>query len=244
MLRALIGITPVVERSGNQFNISTSNTKAIEQAGGIPFILPLTENEAIIEEIAGKIDGLYLTGGNDIDPTYFGEEPHPKLGGIHPLRDFFEISIVKKMIDLKKPILGVCRGSQVMNVALGGTMYQDIYSQIDHQLLQHQQNAPVDHASHFIEILKGSLLHQIVGEEKIKVNSRHHQANRKVGKGLQQSAQASDGVPEAIEHTEHPFALGLQWHPENLLVAGDEPSQKIYTRFIKECTRNKDWTVE
>lgn len=238
MMKPMIGITPVIEKNSENVNVSTANIKAIEQSGGVPIILPLTKDDSIIEEIVSKIDGLYLTGGNDIDPTYFGEEPHPKLGGIHPLRDYFEISIVKKMIEAQKAILGVCRGSQVMNIALGGTMYQDIYSQIDEELLQHQQNAPSDHASHFVDIVKDSLLHQIVGVERMKVNSRHHQANWKLGEDLQKSATASDGVLEAIESKESPFVLGLQWHPENLLLAGDELSRKIYERFIEACTTN------
>src|SRR5690606_9251504 len=156
--------------------VNIDNMNAIVQSGGTPIILPLISSKNNINQIADMIDGLYLTGGNDIDPTLFNEEPHPKLGRINPARDEYEIALTKKMIEKNKPILGVCRGSQILNIALGGTMYQDIYSQKEGDLLQHQQNAPTDHPSHYIHVAENSLLSRLVGKDKIKVNSRHHQA--------------------------------------------------------------------
>ncbi|MDD4495718.1 MAG: gamma-glutamyl-gamma-aminobutyrate hydrolase family protein, partial [Eubacteriales bacterium] len=184
-----------------------------------------------------KIDGLYATGGHDIDPTLFGEEPHPGLGTVIPARDQSEIKLIKKMMEMKKPILGVCRGGQILNIASGGDMYQDINSQIDKQLLQHRQKAPVEHMSHYVHVEKDSLLYRITGEEKFKINSYHHQANRNVSKGFQVSGKASDGIVEAIESKELPFVLGLQWHPEATTLIDDQPSVKIFEAFIHACVK-------
>lgn len=213
----------------------TENVKAILGAGGIPIMLPYFQDEHDLNAIAEKLDGLYASGGYDIDPTLFGEEPHPNLGTIIPDRDSFEIALIKKLLERDKPILGVCRGSQTLNIALGGDMYQDIYHQKDGQLLQHQQQAPKQHGSHFVEVVGGSLLNRLTGKARLKVNSRHHQANREVVPPLQICATAADGVIEAIESIEHTFVLAVQWHPENLLVAGDEASSAIFRGFIDAC---------
>lgn len=235
MLKPIIGVTPSIENNADKYFVSSDNIQAITRAGGIPLILPFLTEEENLDAIAEQIDGLYLSGGNDVDPAYFSEEPHPKLGSVNPARDFFEIAFIKKMLRLKKPIFGVCRGCQVLNVAMGGTMYQDIYAQMDGELLQHQQDAPSDHASHFVNVTKGSLLKEIVGTEQIKVNSRHHQANRNVGDDLAVCGTANDGVLEAIEGTNDFFVLGVQWHPENLMLNGDIASEKIFEYFIKSC---------
>ncbi|MFD1849618.1 gamma-glutamyl-gamma-aminobutyrate hydrolase family protein [Oceanobacillus bengalensis] len=234
-MKPLIGITSSMEINQSQYTINNNNVKAILQAGGMPVMLPYLLSDEDIDQIANHIDGLYATGGYDIDPTLFGEEPHPKLGTIIPNRDFFEIALIKKLLEMDKPILGVCRGSQTLNIAVGGDMYQDIYSQIDKELLQHAQKAPREYGSHFVTVQEGSLLHQITGEEKLRVNSYHHQANRGVSSDFQVSGAANDGVVEAVESKKHRFALGVQWHPEAMVVTGDKPSQKIYEAFIIAC---------
>lgn len=234
-MRPIIGITPYMEKDQSRYMVTNANIKAIYEAGGIPVILPYLSENPELEQIADQIDGLYATGGDDIDPTLFGEEPHPNLGTIIPKRDQFEIALVEKMLEKSKPILGVCRGSQILNIAAGGDMYQDIYAQIDKDLLQHSQNAPREHGSHFVHVLKGSLLHQITGIEKFRVNSIHHQANRNVPASFQISGKASDDVIEAIESKGHPFVLGVQWHPEAMAEAGDQTSLKIYQHFVEAC---------
>ncbi|MEI3604121.1 gamma-glutamyl-gamma-aminobutyrate hydrolase family protein [Pseudogracilibacillus sp. SE30717A] len=234
-MNPVIGITPSINEDSHTYFVNIDNMNAIVQSGGTPIILPLIASTNNINQIADMIDGLYLTGGNDIDPTLFNEEPHPKLGRINPARDEYEIALTKKMIEQNKPVLGVCRGSQILNIALGGTMYQDIYSQKEGELLQHQQNAPADHSSHYIHVAENSLLSRLVGKDKIKVNSRHHQANDKLGSALTVSGTASDGVIEAIEGDSETFVLGLQWHPENLINKGDESSKNIYAGFIQAC---------
>lgn len=234
-MKPLIGISPSTEIDQEYLKTAADNVKAIEEAGGMPVILSFLQSEIDQDELAARLDGLYLTGGFDIDPTLFNEEPHPNLGTIIPARDKFEISMVHKMRRLNKPILGVCRGCQIMNIAVGGDMYQDIYSQIDYQLLQHSQKAPKEHGSHFVHVSEGSLLHRLTEQTQLTVNSRHHQANRFIPESFLASGKASDGIIEAVESNEEPFFLGLQWHPESMTPNNDEASKKIYSGFIKAC---------
>ncbi|OZU87667.1 gamma-glutamyl-gamma-aminobutyrate hydrolase [Virgibacillus indicus] len=235
-MKPLIGVTSSMEVDQSHYSVTNRNIKAILKAGGVPVMLPYLLEDEDIGQIAGEIDGLYATGGYDIDPTLFGEEPHPKLGTIIPGRDTFEMKLIKKLIEMGKPILGVCRGCQILNIAAGGDMYQDIYAQTDWELLQHTQKAPLEHGSHFVKVLKGSLLHQLTDSEKLRINSWHHQANRSVPSSFQVSAKASDGVVEAIESKAHSFVLGVQWHPEGMT---DEASSKIYQGFIAACAEYK-----
>lgn len=233
-MKIIIGVSSNLKE--DLLSVPMSNIRAITQFGGVPIVLPnLVIDE--ITEIANTINGLLLTGGGDIDPTLFGEEPLPGLGNIVPERDLFEVALVKRMLELNKPILGICRGAQIMSIAMGGDMYQDIYSQKDGPLLQHDQLAPNWHGSHFVEVTEGSLLRKIVGMDKFKVNSYHHQALRNMPEGFIVSGVASDGVIEAFESTKHPFALGIQWHPESLLTKGDASSRAIFETFMNACMK-------
>lgn len=234
LMKPLIGITASMETDETSYMVNRHNVMAITKAGGIPVMLPYLSKEDV-PQIADQLDGLYATGGYDIDPTLFGEEPHPNLGTIIPARDAFEIALMKQLLKMDKPVLGVCRGCQILNIAVGGDMYQDMYAQIDRDLLQHSQKAPASHASHFVDVVKDSLLHELTGTARLKVNSRHHQANRTVSDSFQISGTASDGVIEAIESKTHGFALGLQWHPESMIVVNDAASLEIFQGFIKSC---------
>ncbi|SHG75038.1 gamma-glutamyl-gamma-aminobutyrate hydrolase family protein [Ornithinibacillus halophilus] len=237
-MKPRIGITTSMEVEQDYYMVASANVQVIKNAGGLPVLLPYMESEEDIEEVAQSIDGLYATGGYDIDPTLFGEEPHPNLGTIIPERDTFELALMKRLLELNKPILGVCRGAQTLNLAAGGTMFQDIYSQAQRELLQHQQKAPKGYGSHFVHVVEGSLLHRLTGKKKLRVNSRHHQANRSVTKTFLITGRASDGIIEAVESTTHRFALGVQWHPENMVTVGDEASFNIYKGFIEACKLN------
>ncbi len=239
-MKPLIGITSSMEVDEMYYMTASDHVKVIEQAGGLPLILPYWKKDEDLQRMVDTLDGLYVTGGYDINPILFGEEPHQKLGTVIPLRDTFEISLVKQMLTANKPIFAVCRGCQLLNVAVGGDMYQDIYAQIDGQLLQHTQRAPKGHGSHYVEVLKGSLLSQLTGVDKLLVNSRHHQANRNVVAPLKVSGKATDGIIEAIESKDHSFVLGVQWHPENMAMANDEISQAIFQGFIQACRRDED----
>lgn len=213
-MKPIIGITPSLE--GTRIQMQRENSDAISIAGGLPFIIPYLDEEQSIQELAQRIDGLLLTGGGDIDPFLFGEEPVPGLGSITPERDQLEMTLIREMLKLNKPILGICRGCQILAIAVGGSMFQDIYAQKEQPLLQHAQKAPRYHVSHLALIQEGSLLHRIMGEGQIKVNSFHHQAVRELPAGFRISGVATDGVIEAIESMENPFVIGVQWHPEDL----------------------------
>lgn len=235
--RGGIFVKPIIGISSNLkegiLSVATENIQAVAAFGGVPIVLPNIVGN--VELIAEKMDGLFLTGGGDIDPTLFGEEPHVGLGSITPERDTFEIAIIKKMLELNKPILGICRGAQILNIAVGGDMYQDIHLQIESKLLQHSQQAPLWHASHFVQVMKGTILSEITQIEKFKVNSFHHQANRSVPTGFEVSAVSSDGIMEAFESKNHKFVMGVQWHPEYLLLKNDSISAAILSAFIDAC---------
>lgn len=240
LVQPLIGMTSSMEVSETHYTATRENVYAITTSGGVPVILPNTDDIAQITYYAQMLDGLYATGGYDIDPTLFGEEPHPGLGTIIPVRDAFELELMKRLLEMNKPILAVCRGSQILNIASGGDMYQDIYSQVQGKdLLQHQQTAPKSHGSHFVHVSKESELYRLTEMEVLRVNSRHHQANRSVQDPIFISGKANDGIVEAIESKSHTFALGLQWHPENMFTENDIASKRIYNGFIEACTKQK-----
>lgn len=238
-MKPVIGLTPSFNDVNKSYTVNKAHCYAIEIAGGIPMILPYTEDEKIIARTVESIAGLYLTGGDDIDPHYFNEEPHGKLGQVNPFRDQFELLLVKAAIKRNKAILGICRGCQVINVALGGSMYQDLASQKDSNLIQHKQKRSLTYTSHFVYVEKDSLLFDITQEEKLLVNSNHHQANRQVGENLRISATSGDGVIEAIEGKKGPFIIGVQWHPEQLVKRHDKGSLAFYKRFIEEATTER-----
>ena len=202
--------------------------------GGIPFIIPFNENEEVIKAQMEMIDGLLLSGGQDVAPKNYGEEPTPKLGDIFPERDDFEYGLLKSALEAKKPVLGICRGSQIINTYFNGSLYQDL-SYIGKDVLKHNQVNSPSMVTHSVTIDKSSKLFDIFGEEKIRVNSFHHQAVKKVGEGLVMAAKAPDGIVEAIEKTDYPFLVAVQWHPEMLQNSVDMMN-KLFLRFIKEAS--------
>lgn len=229
-IKPIIGIT-MSENVGESV-VKVLYSEAIVKAGGVPIYLP-SEGIDHIDTFVAKIDGLLLTGGEDVDPTHYGEDPHYGLGTVTPKRDLFELRLVKAVLQSNKPILGICRGMQVINIVAGGSLYQDLFHQHKKPIIQHNQRAPVHHASHFIELEKDSLLQKIMDENSIKVNSFHHQAVKDVPSPFIVSARTSDGVIEAIESEQHKFVIGVQWHPEALR---DRYSSKLFTQFIKESS--------
>lgn len=233
-MKPVIGITSNI-RDERLLTTGMDNVHSITKVGGAPVVLPNIVEEDAIDRMVQVLDGLLVTGGGDIDPTLFGEEPLPQLGEICPDRDYFEMKLIIKCLEQNKPILGICRGCQILNVTIGGDMYQDIYSQLSKPLLQHYQKAPRYHSSHYIEIAEGSQLNRIFGRKRIKVNSYHHQAVRTIGKGFAECAVSADGIIEAFESEECRFAIGVQWHPENMMRRNDEASTKLFKAFIQAC---------
>jgi putative glutamine amidotransferase len=219
--KPIIGITPSpssLERSHGAFHIygiADTYTTAVEAAGGVPLVIPPQDGNA--ERIIDVLDGLLLSGGGDLDPARYGDgEVHPTTYGIHNGRDQLELALARLAFARDIPTLCICRGIQVLNVAFGGTLYQDVADQhsasIQHQ---QQQNGIVKHdPSHTVAVEPGSLLARVYGALEIEVNSFHHQGIRQLGEGLSAAGTAPDSLVEAIEHPGHRWMLGVQWHPE------------------------------
>ena len=233
--KPLIGISSYVE--GSTARLGLTYIESVRKAGGIPIIIPLSVDTAQIADIVAVVDALVLSGGEDVSPFLFNEEPHKNLGEVVPDRDVFDLELVKQMIAAGKPVLGICRGEQVLNVALGGSLYQDIPSQVQ-GAIQHSQKAPRNYGSHSIRIVEQSLLHKLLKTKEIKVNSFHHQAVKKLGKGLKVTATAPDGVVEAVELEGVPV-LGVQFHPEGFVYSGDMTFLPIFEWLVKSCGENR-----
>lgn len=193
--------------------------EAVFAVGATPLILPFPDNtdevEAAAHEMVNLYDALILPGGPDVAPQYFGDEPIPEIGMTVLQKDEFELALIKATLAAKKPILGICRGLQIMNVAMGGTLYQDLATQDPDYAIQHTQATIGNLVTHHVNIGENSRLAKLVGT-KLLVNSRHHQAVHKVGNGLRITAIAPDGVIEGLESVDNDLLLGVQWHPENL----------------------------
>lgn len=234
-MKPIIGITAEVEKEHNSV-LHHNYVKAVKEAGGLPIILP-TGIEKDIEQLAHMVDGVIFSGGGDIDPELFDEDPHPRLGEVTPCRDLFELALVKELLKLDKPIFGICRGLQILNVAFGGNVFQDMHTVSAKPLIQHNQKAPASYASHYIEVVEGSLLEKITKTDRFKVNSFHHQSAKYVPKSLKISASTNDGVIEAIESPTRKFVLGVQWHPEATAACGDIFSQRIFRKFVESSKK-------
>lgn len=208
-------------------------TRAVEEAGGIPLLLPIYKNEADLKYMLSTVDGILLTGGNDIDPLLYGELDRGKCGRIIPERDQQDIAIVRYIVQhTSKPMLCICRGIQVLNVAMNGSLYQDLES--DGPFYQHmKKNYPMNAVTHSVTIEQDSLLYKILGKSSLGVNSFHHQSIKSVGDGLRVTAKSEDGVIEAVELDSGEFVLGLQWHPEKMY--DNEEQKKIFRAFMESA---------
>jgi len=203
----------------------------IRRAGGVPILLPNPEDPEEVDRLVSALDGLLLTGGEDLHPSYFGEEVQTATLDLAPDRDRFEILAVKRADQLGLPILGVCRGIQTLNVAYEGNLYQDLLEQRPKPTNNHSRGGPFYHRYHNVTIKKGTRLFKIIGQETIKVSTAHHQAIKGVGKNLQVTARASDdGVIEAVETPGDRFVLAVQWHPE--VLPDDEFTQRLAAAFV------------
>ena len=187
----------------------------------MPVPIPITDRESTLRTLYGLVDGLLLAGGVDVDPAQFGEEPHAALGKVDAARDRLELTLTRWALADGRPILGICRGIQTLNVACGGSLWQDIGSQVAGALEhKHQPGHSYQHLAHWVTIEPGSRLGALVGVEEVEVNSLHHQAAREPGRGLRAVAWAPDGVIEGLEGTGEAWVVGVQWHPEWLLDDG------------------------
>jgi len=213
-------------------SVTTTYSEAIEKAGGIPYILPFTRRLDLIPEMAAMAKGFLFTGGMDIAPGLYHEAPILQLGRTNPDLDRFQMAVLSLAMTRVRPVLAICRGIQLVNVALGGTLFQDISSQFAGPTLRHQQKTVHFGVDHAVDIVKGSRLYALFGS-RIMVNSRHHQSIREAGKGLIVTARAPDGVIEGAEHESLPIDM-VQWHPEMMLRENDA-MLPLFASFTTAC---------
>jgi putative glutamine amidotransferase len=239
---ALIGITADINHDGKNGRASLGSTfflperycRALEQAGGIPVILSPTRSRSVAVRALDHLDGLLISGGNfDIHPSLYGENPIKGLGQIKAERTRFELNVARVALKRDLPLLGICGGAQAINVALGGTLYQDIAAQLT-KPIEHQQSKKKHIGGHQIRILSGTRLAKILRRSFLEVNTTHHQAVKQLGAGLVINATAEDGLIEGIESSHHSFVLGVQWHPE-ALAPKSLHQRKIFSAFVEAC---------
>ena len=235
---------PIIGLTGNfrdgDCTLAEGYYQSILKAGGVPFIIPCYDDTDALINTLDKLDGILLTGGADINPLFLGEEPIQELHGINPRRDRQELLLTRLAADRQIPILGICRGIQTMNAALGGPLYQDIHSQMEGTRIKHDQNLDRCYASHTVAIEKDTLLHRLFKTDTIAVNSFHHQAIKEPAPGFRVCARATDGVIEAMESTEYKSMLGVQWHPECFILKGDECMMPLFQWLVQEASSFKE----
>ena len=235
---------PVIGLTGNfrdgDCTLAEGYYQSILKAGGVPFIIPCYDDTDALINTLDKLDGILLTGGADINPLFLGEDPIKELHGINPRRDRQELLLTRLAADRQIPILGICRGIQTMNAALGGPLYQDIHSQMEGTRIKHDQDLDRSYASHMVVIEKDTLLHSLFKTDTIAVNSFHHQAIKEPAPGFRVCARATDGVIEAMESTEYKSMLGVQWHPECFILKNDECMMPLFHWLIQEASSFKE----
>lgn len=233
-----IGISAGHTRSGGS-NVTGNYVKAVLNSGGVPVIIPVTTDISVLRETVKGIDGLLLIGGEDFHPSYYNEESLPDVNEIDSIRDIYDLSLIKIATDRNVPVLGICRGEQGLNVAFGGTLYQDIPTQYKNNTVDHRQTEAFDIGTHLVSINRDSELAKTLGVTEIKTNTNHHQAVKKVAPGFRAVAHTADGIVEAIEAYPDRNIMGIQWHPEAHAAGGDTVMLKVFAHLIDKATTFK-----
>lgn len=230
--RPRIGITMRLAMETDRFYLSRHYSEAVEAAGGTPVHISLIPRADYLSGVLAVLDGVLLPGSaSDIDPLRYGAEPHPNLASVHPVKDETDLLLLEEVEKRGLPLFAICFGMQALNVSRGGTLIQDIPFQVPNAI-NHQQGAPRDRPSHAVKLASSSLLSSLALNERVLVNSHHHQAVEQVGSELIATAWTSDGLIEAVEDSRpERFALGVQWHPE-LGWKDDRLSRALFERFI------------
>ncbi len=234
-LEAVPGKLPLCWVMGQRY------VRTLTSAGAVPWLIPLLHgDDATLRAIYEQLDGIFLTGGVDVDPTNYGEPRHQLCDRSDPARDWTELLLVRWALAERKPVFGVCRGIQTINVACGGSLYQDIAVQrpeaIKHDYFPTADQYTRDYLAHPIRVDKGSHLAELLGAEQVQVNSMHHQGIKTLADGLRATAHAPDGLIEGVERPDDGFLIGVQWHPEEL-AEQHAPMRRLFTAFVDACNQ-------
>ena len=235
MHKPLIGLTPSHDSETDDITMRPTYLNAVKEAGGIPVVLPLEIEKEDLQRLVDLLDGFLFTGGPDVHPSRFGEETHIHCGNVSTKRDCLELMLLPMVMEQKKPILAICRGIQLINIGLGGTIYQDIPSQFPKDFpIAHKQPFYYTTPSHTVAITPETKMADICQQPSIQVNSMHHQAVRDLAPGLTACALASDGLIEGVEMPGYPWFLAVQWHPEYLWET-DSGAAGLFRSFERAC---------
>lgn len=239
-MRPVIGISahPTLhDYRGNKSTIQSCGENylfSLEAVGAVPLILPIYDDPEALDRYVGLCDGYLIPGGIDVNPISYGETPHPLLETTRLDFDEYQLHLIEHMRVSKKPVLAICRGIQIVNVAYGGTLYQDVSLHGEGTMRHSQVDITPGGISHRVSIEDGSILHRLYGSE-LWTNSYHHQSIKDLGAGLRITARADDGIIEAVEATDHPYLHAVQWHPESFFVRPDNYMLAIFEDFVKQC---------
>lgn len=232
--RPVIGIS--CSYPDNEFSsVRRTYVRSVLNAGGLPMLIPVMDDEAGLRAVLDRLDALILTGGEDVHPSYYGEEPLPELGKVNDERDVYDLLLIKLAAERNLPMLGICRGEQLINVAFGGTLYQDIPSQHADSTVCHDQQEPSRVVTHYVQLLPGSLVARITGQAELVTNTHHHQAVRRVAPGFRVSGWACDSIAEVIETIDGRPILGVQFHPEGQAITGDSVMIRFFDHLVQQA---------
>src|SRR5215217_3823883 len=242
--RPRIGITMRIEHVTDRFYLSRHYSEAVEAAGGAPVHISLIPNSDYIDSVVDGLDGILLPGSDsDVDPLRYGQQPHPELGSVHTIKDATDLLVIDAVERRQIPLLAICFGMQILNVSRGGTLIQDIRSQVP-EAIKHQQGVPRGRPSHRVTLLENSQLSQIAGTRDALVNSHHHQAIESIGADLVATAWTTDGVIEALEDPRPDrFVMAVQWHPE-LGWQDNVLSQQLFKSFVNQTAQARESEFE
>lgn len=235
--RPIIGITGNYD--AGKCTLLEGYYRSVLEAGGTPLIIPPFDDTDSMVSLLDRVDALIFSGGGDINPLYLGEEPQRELGGINPVRDWHELMLARLAANRQLPILGICRGLQVLMATLGGTLYQDIYKEAS-ATLKHSQSTDRHVATHTVRLAQESRLAQLFGTEVLAVNSFHHQAVKQVAPGFSVAARSTDGLIEAVESAQHKPMIGVQWHPECMILGADRSMMPLFEWIVGEACSYAD----